>query len=98
MAIGNNNKIIIRNEIRPCYVLSSTESHHKAFFHCWTCEREQFGEYSVVKVFALCEFENGSLKKIEPENIMFADGGEFADTYFIPIEELARRSNANADV
>lgn len=58
-----NNKIIISTEIRPCYVMVNTEDRHRAFFHCWTCEREQYGEYSAIKVFALCEFENGSLKK-----------------------------------
>lgn len=90
-----NNRIIISTEIRPCYVMVNTENHCKAFFHCWTCEREQFGEYSVVKVFALCEFENGSLKKIEPENICFADGGSFGEYCFAPYEELQRRGNDN---
>lgn len=93
VSAASPNRIIISSETRPCYVLVSTEDRSKAFFHCWTCEREQFGEYSVVKVFALCEFKNGSLKKIEPENIVFADGGEFADTFFIPYDELCRRNN-----
>ncbi|MBR1749939.1 MAG: hypothetical protein IJ740_03515 [Ruminococcus sp.] len=93
-----SNKIIISTETRPCYVMVTTAGKYKAFFHCWTYEHEKFGKYSAIKVYALCEFENGSLKKIDPENIMFADGGNFADTYFIPREELSRRISDNADV
>ena len=90
-----SNKIIISTETRPCYVMVTTAEKYKAFFHCWTYEREKFGEYSAIKVFALCEFENGSLKKLEPENICFADGGRFEEYCFVPYEELQRRGNDN---
>lgn len=89
-------------ERRPCYVVTS-EKTVKAMFHRWvdnkvdnsiTMHDSKYVYLDPVwwggncEVYALVEFENGVVSKINPENLVFADGGDFSETAFIPFDKL----------
>lgn len=84
-------KIIIDFIRRPCYVYCDNGKTIKAFFHSWTHKVEKYGEYTVAEIYALVEFMDGKVEKVKPENIRFADGGEFGTTFFYPIDNLDKR-------
>ena len=79
-------------ERRPCYV-----NDKRAMFHRWVekIEAQKFIQIftsdppsAVVQLkdtFALVEFENGKVELVRPENIQFADGGDFDAINFLPL-------------
>ena len=89
MAIGN---IIIKTEVRPCYV-----KHKKALFHGWFDYSEIIAPSVCVgghnggvlkHAVGLVEFENGKVDFVYPTNIRFADGGKFVEICFVPEDAL----------
>lgn len=70
--------ITISFEKRPCFVDGK-----KAIFHCWTFDRETLDKYTRNGVYAIVEFEDGSVKTVNPFDIIFADGGDFKEFAFI---------------
>lgn len=68
-------EIIIKNEVRPCYARG-----RRALFHGWSNVSQIHnavlkGTVSGVisDTFAIVEFEDGNISRIEPEHIRFAD-------------------------
>lgn len=65
--------------LRPCYV-SDSKGNSKGLFHCWT-EYKQIhtaifkGEISgiISSLYGVVEFEDGTVKLVEPYKIIFAD-------------------------
>lgn len=89
-------------ERRPCYVVTG-EKTVKAMFHRWVdnevdnsvylsngnyANRDPIWWGENCEIYALVEFENGVVSKINPEYLVFADGGDFNETAFIPFDEL----------
>lgn len=67
---------VYEKEIEP-------EHEIKALFHCWNHRSEVVGESplrgghpggQVSATFAIVEFEDGTVKEVEPQNIRFVDG------------------------
>lgn len=73
--------IKIEFEKRPCYVEGK-----KAIFHYWTQDKETFGDYYREGSFGIVEFEDGHVELVIPNKIVFADGGEFSNIAFKPLE------------
>ena len=85
---------------RPCYVDGK-----RALFHCWAntarpamprgADPDTTPDYfQLSHLHAVVEFEDGSLGRIWPQNVKFADGGGFDEfTWTPPLEE----DEANAD-
>ena len=83
------------NEYRPCYVKG-----RRAVFHRWintanpalprgidaNDERARFFQFRSTD--GLVEFEDGTLARVWPLDIRFADGGFFEDYSWIPVEQL----------
>lgn len=76
-------EIIIKNEVRPCYAQG-----RRALFHGWSHVSKIHnavlrGTVSGVisDTFAIVEFEDGNISRIEPEHIRFADN-LFDEYYF----------------
>lgn len=67
---------------RPCYV-----GERKAMFNCWSQENQG--------VLGIVEFEDGSVAKVYPGKINFADGGRFEEHVFLPKEHLPKNQEAN---
>ena len=92
-------KVPIRSWYGECFNRSTNYSlvYKKAIFHCWSQE-SQIVSPSILKgghnggtvsgVLAIVEYENGQVDKVQPERIRFADGGDFEQYCFIPVEEL----------
>lgn len=82
-------------EYRPCYV-----NGRKALFHRWINtanpalprgadpkdERTKFFQHR--STTALVEYEDGTLARVWPQDIRFADGGRFDKFEWLPIEQL----------
>lgn len=90
MAYG---KIEITNERRPCYVNGK-----RAMFHRWAdnarpvkprgMENDENADvYQLHTVHALVEYEDGTMERVWPSSIQFADGGDFDQIYFQPKSE-----------
>jgi hypothetical protein len=86
MAIPNNH-IKIKLECRPCYVEG-----RKAMFHMWSSVQQlvppsilNWGHNggAVRSVLGIVEFEDGKVAQVRPEQIRFADGGDFHETMFV---------------
>ena len=79
---------LVGPERRPCYIEGK-----KAMFHQWI-NRAQIAPPSMMvggpaggqlwDVFGLVEMEDGSMKQVNPYMVKFADGGDFAETAFMP--------------
>ena len=72
-------------EYRPCYV-----NGRRALFHRWTDsarpvkargmeEEENAERYQLHSVHGLVEYEDGTMERVWPSAIQFADGGYFDD-------------------
>ena len=81
---------------RPCSVAGQ-----KAMFHCWSHESWPVGPSLLVgghsggivaKTLGIVEFENGTINKVEPESIIFVDGGAFDEVSFGEVDD---RQNNN---
>lgn len=82
---------ILENEYRPCYVNGK-----KALFHRWVnTARPQLpkgqepGENARYFQFrstqAIVEYEDGTVDRVWPQDIQFADGGKFQDYAWLPM-------------
>lgn len=83
------------NEYRPCYVKG-----RKALFHRWinsaspalpkgmdaNDEKARFFQHR--STCGLVEYEDGTLARVWPTDIRFADGGHFREYEWIPMETL----------
>lgn len=76
------------NVKRPCFV-KTKDGDLRALFHCWSEESELVAESPFIgghpagcirTTFAIVEYENGQVAKINPSRIKFIDGGDF-DAY-----------------
>lgn len=83
--------IEIVTERRPCYV-----DGRKAMFHTWEHRSEIIIPSPMVGghqggvaacVFAIVEFEDGTVASVLPQTIHFADGGGFQDVAFFPLNK-----------
>ena len=79
---------------RPCYV-----EEKRAMFNCWSQESQivepsihvgGHGGGVISGVLGIVEFEDGSVAKVYPERIQFADGGGFGDYMFFTKEQLSK--------
>lgn len=74
------------SEYRPCYVIKRSrhggQSRRKALFHKWTLEQEPIGPGLAVgshpggqvsRTFAVVEFEDGTVRLVNPEAVQFID-------------------------
>lgn len=89
MAEYKNPNIKVSIEGRPCYVDGK-----KAMFHIWSVKQEIVppspfkGGHSggvVSGIVGIVEFEDGTVAEVYPCGIQFADGGDFQDTMFRPL-------------
>lgn len=64
------------------YIIESPECEIKALFHCWSHRSELVAESllrgghsagQVSEIFAIVEFEDGTVHEVEPQNIRFVD-------------------------
>lgn len=77
-----NSEITFKDNFRPCYADGK-----KAIFHRWIKITRIIQDPNADKpkslivkfIAALCELENGQVKCFDPEEIRFADGGEFKE-------------------
>lgn len=79
---------------RSCYV-----GEKRAMFNCWSQENQivepsicvgGHGGGVIAGVLGIVEFEDGSVAKVYPEKIQFADGGGFGEYVFFTKEQLSR--------
>lgn len=63
-------------------VIKRKEETHKALFHCWSHRSELVGESplrggypggQISGMFAIVEYEDGTIHEVEPQNIRFVD-------------------------
>lgn len=90
-----NYGIEINNVRRPCYVDGK-----RAMFHRWVDnarpvkprgqETDDAENYQLYTVHALVEYEDGTMERVWPSHIRFADGGQFQETCFLPKAERER--------
>ena len=82
----NNTTNTLAPELRPCWVKGK-----RALFHRWADsarpatprgvdEEENEPKHQVWSVHGIIEFEDGTVERVWPYNIQFADGGNF-DSY-----------------
>lgn len=72
------NVVLKGEEYRRCLVNSE-----RALFHRW-CEEDTLlinPNTTVSKIYALVEFENGLVKKVEPTDVKFVDGERLFKDY-----------------
>ena len=71
---------------RPCWVKEK-----RAMFHCWSEVSQivppspMMGGYPggvISNTYGVVEFEDGRVKRVEPESIRFVNIGHFHETYF----------------
>ena len=87
--------IMQEQEYRPCYVRG-----RRALFHRWANdarpalpkgqevdENTRYFQFRSTK--ALVEFEDGTVDRVWPNEIQFADGGHFKDFEWLPMEGMA---------
>lgn len=81
--MANNENVLRTSEYRPCWVEG-----RRAFFHRWTDsarpvkpkgmeDEETTKRYQMHSVHGLVEFEDGTVTRVWPNTIQFADGGHF---------------------
>lgn len=86
-------QILRENELRPCYIYG-----RKAIFHRWANDArpqlpqgEKPGEnaryYQFRSTKAIVEFEDGTVGRVWPNEVKFADGGQFQDYTWLPLEQ-----------
>jgi hypothetical protein len=80
---------------RPCYV-----NDRRAVFHRWInsahpvlprgidANNEKVRFFQFRSTHGLVEYEDGTLARVWPQEIRFADGGFFEDYSWIPVEQL----------
>lgn len=83
------------NEYRPCYVNGC-----KALFHRWVntanpvlprgveADNEKARFFQHRSTHGLVEYEDGTMVRVWPQDIRFADGGYFKECEWLPIEQL----------
>ena len=78
---------------RPCWVHGK-----KALFHRWTSSArpilprgvepdENTPHYQLSLTHAIVEFEDGSVERVWPQDVKFADGGGFEEYAWLPMNE-----------
>ena len=80
--------------IRPVWVKRKKKDEPKrALFHCWFVHAfpkdevligEKGGQF--YDILALVEFEDGTVERVKPTSIKFADGGAFSDYVWLPFD------------
>lgn len=86
--------IMQENEYRPCYVQG-----RKALFHRWAntarpalprgVEPGENARYFQQRTtHGIVEFEDGTVERVWPQDIQFADGGRFHEYEWLPLEAL----------
>ena len=84
---------------RPCWVHGK-----KAFFHRWTNSArpilprgvepdENTPHYQLSLTHAIVEYEDGTVERVWPQDVKFADGGGFEEYAWLPMNE----GDADAD-
>lgn len=75
------NSIVIKTEKRPCYIEGK-----RAIFHRWSERAAAINESPMIGghpggfikwTAGIVEFEDGTVKEVDPEKIRFADSGMF---------------------
>lgn len=85
--------IMQENEYRPCYVAG-----RKALFHRWAntarpvlprgVEPDENARYFQQRnTHGIVEFEDGTVERVWPQDIQFADGGHFQEYAWLPQRE-----------
>ena len=102
MAYGN---IKIEYHLRPCLVRINSEEFKKALFHRWTDVSELVGASplrgghpggQISDTFAIVEFEEGNVLRVNIEDIIFLDSGnQFADFAWDYIEDRLHKTEVN---
>jgi len=78
---------------RPCWVHGK-----KAFFHRWASSArpilprgvepdENAQHYQLSLTHAIVEYEDGSVERVWPQDVKFADGGGFEEYAWLPMTE-----------
>ena len=78
---------------RPCWV-----NGERAVFHCWANTArpalphgvdpaEHPGHFQLAHLHAVVEYEDGTVARVWPQDMKFADGGRFEDFTWAPQEE-----------
>lgn len=85
-------------EYRPCYV-----NGRRALFHRWVntanpalpkgvdADNEKARFFQHRSTTALVEYEDGTMARVWPQDIRFADGGRFKECVWLPAEQLEDR-------
>lgn len=81
-----NQDIEIKGRQRPCFVTEERKTRnvqHKALFHCWYEMNDIIPPSPMIggmpggtikRIYAIVEFEDGSIHECMPEHITFVDG------------------------
>ena len=89
----HNVVIMQENEYRPCYVAG-----RKALFHRWAntarpvlprgVEPDENARYFQQRTtHGIVEFEDGTVERVWPQDIQFADDGRFKEYAWLPLRE-----------
>jgi len=85
----------IKGEVR----ILKTEDLTRAMWHKWVDVAQAIPQSMlpgghpagiIRDTLALVEYEDGTMAKVHPERVIFADYGDFADTAFLPPEGRAK--------
>lgn len=99
-----NKRIEIQeSEYRPCWVRG-----RKALFHRWAYSAHPVlprgmtadanaRYFQFRNTRALVEYEDGTMDRVYPTDIQFADGGRFQDYAWLPMVERETREEQNED-
>lgn len=91
------------DRLRPCYAFG-----RKAIFHRWVNSAhpvlprgEKLNEssryYQFRRTEALVEYEDGTMGRIFPSNIQFADGGDFDKFDWLPMNQTNQEAETDGD-
>lgn len=88
-------------EPRPCWVYGK----RKALFHRWAntahaqlpkgIDPEHVRYYQYRSTCAIVEYEDGTVDRVWPQDLQFADGGKFSEFEWLPREQEDERNGDN---
>lgn len=88
-------------EPRPCWVYGR----RKALFHRWAntahaqlpkgIDPEHVRYYQYRSTCAIVEYEDGTVDRVWPQDLQFADGGKFSEFEWLPREQEDERNGDN---
>lgn len=88
-------------EPRPCWVYGK----RKALFHRWAntahaqlpkgLDPEHVRYYQYRSTCAIVEYEDGTVDRVWPQDLRFADGGKFSEFEWLPQEQEDQRNGDN---